>query len=106
MLVPRFTIRTLLAVLTGAAVVFLVAGMAVRGETWAWGVTIGFFFLVVTALAHAAWFGLVWLFAQLPAKRQEGGGDGSPLRAGPQVAGSPLPASLSVETSGRRDGDG
>jgi len=70
MLIPRFTIRTMLAVLTAGAVVFLLAGMAVRGETWAWGVTIGVLCVVVTALAHAAWFGLVWLFAQLPSSRR------------------------------------
>jgi hypothetical protein len=67
MLVPRFTIRTIFSVVTIAAVVFVVAGMALRGETWAWGITIGMITLVVTMLVHAAWFGIVWMFAQLPA---------------------------------------
>lgn len=70
MLAPRFSIRTLLALLTAGAVVFLVAGMAVRGEMWAWGVTIAAMSLAVTAIAHGVWFGLVWLFAQLPSSRR------------------------------------
>lgn len=65
LLMPRFTIRALLAVLTLAAFVFVVAGMAYRGQTWAWGVTIGVFSLLATALVHAAWFGIVWIFARI-----------------------------------------
>ena len=66
MLAPRFSIRTLIAILSVCAIIFLLAGMARRGEMWAWGVTIGAMSLAVGALAHAAWFGIVWLFAQLP----------------------------------------
>jgi hypothetical protein len=69
MLLPRFSIRALLAMLTVCALVFLIAGMAARGEKWAWGVTIGLASVLVTALAHAAWFGVVWLFAQMPSVR-------------------------------------
>ena len=73
MLAPRFTIRTLLVVVTAGAVVFLIAGTAVRGEMWAWGVTIGALCLAVTMLVHAALFGVVWLFARLvPARSQAG----------------------------------
>jgi hypothetical protein len=49
---------------------FLVAGMAYRGQYWAWGVTIGLFSLVLTALVHAAWFGMVWLFAEMSSARR------------------------------------
>jgi len=65
MLVPRFTIRALLVVMTLSAVFFLVVGTAFRGQHWASGVVIGVLSLAVTALVHAALFGLVWLFAQL-----------------------------------------
>ena len=41
MLLPRFTIRALLVMLTICAFVFVIAGMAVRGQHWAWGITIG-----------------------------------------------------------------
>jgi hypothetical protein len=68
-LLPRFSIRALLGMLTICAVAFLIAGMAYRGQYWAWGVTIGLGSLVLTALVHAAWFGVVWLFAQLPSAR-------------------------------------
>jgi len=68
-LLPRFSIRALLGLLTIGALVFVVAGTAYRGQNWAWGVTIALVSLVVTALAHAAWFGVVWLFAQMLAAR-------------------------------------
>jgi hypothetical protein len=68
MLAPRFTIRTALGLLTAGAVIFLVAGMAVRGETWAWGITIGILSVGVAALTHAFWFGVLWLFSQLPSR--------------------------------------
>ncbi len=66
MLLPRFTLRTILGILTIGAFVFLVAGMAVRGQTWAWGITIGVICAGIIMLVHAAWFGVVWLFAQIP----------------------------------------
>ena len=72
MLVPRFTIRTLLVVLTIGAVASVIIGTAFRGQNWAWGVTLGLVSLVVTALVHAAWFGVVWMFAQMPSARPAG----------------------------------
>jgi hypothetical protein len=69
MLVPRFTIRTLLVVLTIGAFVSVIAGMAVRGQSWAWGVTIGLLSLGLTALVHAAWFGIVWTVARSASKQ-------------------------------------
>ena len=67
MIMPRFTIRTAFVGVTCCALLFVVVGMAVRGETWAWGISIGVISLVVTLFVHAAWFGLVWIFARLPA---------------------------------------
>ncbi len=65
MLLPRFTIRTLLVMLTACAVVAVVIGTAFRGQEWAWGITIAVASLGVTAVVHAAWFGVVSVFAQL-----------------------------------------
>jgi len=65
MLMPRFTIRTLLAVLTLCACGFVVIGTAYRGQFWAWGVTIALVTLIVTMLVHAALFGIVWLFSRM-----------------------------------------
>jgi hypothetical protein len=70
--VPRFSIRTLLIVLTFCAFAFVVLGTAYRGQIWAWGVTIGLVSVLVTALAHGTWFGLVWLFAQMTSGRRDG----------------------------------
>jgi hypothetical protein len=64
-LVPRFTIRTLLAMITLAAIVFVMIGTATRGRYWAWGVTIGLVSVIITSLAHAAWFGIVWMFMRM-----------------------------------------
>ncbi|MCC7085320.1 MAG: hypothetical protein IT427_09970 [Pirellulales bacterium] len=65
MLLPRFSIRTLLVLLTLAAIVSVVVGMAVRGQNWAWGFSIGLLSLILTGLVHAAWFGIVWILAQM-----------------------------------------
>jgi ABC-type uncharacterized transport system permease subunit len=66
MLMPQFSIRATLAFVTAAAFVFVVAGFAYRGQDWAWGVVIALVSLGVTALVHGAWFGVVWMFAQIP----------------------------------------
>jgi hypothetical protein len=64
-LVPRFTIRTLLVMLTVCAVIFVMIGTATRGQYWAWGVTVGILSVIIVALTHAAWFGIAWLFLQM-----------------------------------------
>jgi hypothetical protein len=69
MLLPRFTIRTLLVICTLFAVVFVMVGTAYRGQYWAWGVTFGLVSLIVAALVHAAWFGIVSLLARLMSPR-------------------------------------
>jgi hypothetical protein len=64
-LVPRFTIRTLLAMITLCAIIFVMIGTATRGQYWAWGMTIGLVSAIIAALAHAAWFGIVWMFMRM-----------------------------------------
>ena len=71
MLMPRFTIRAMIVMLTICAFVFVIAGLAVRGQHWAWGITIGIVSLAFTFLVHAAWFGLVWTLAQMQLRKQE-----------------------------------
>jgi hypothetical protein len=70
MFVPRFTMRTILAVMTGCAVLFVVMGIGAGGQMWAWGIVIGALSLGVTALVHAAWFGIVSFFSRLEARRE------------------------------------
>ena len=64
-LIPQYSIRWLLAVMTAGAVVFSIFGLAVRGKPWAMGVSIAIVSLGVLFLAHALFFGLVWLFSLL-----------------------------------------
>jgi hypothetical protein len=65
MLLPRFTLRAVLATTAVCAVLFLFVGIAYRGETWAWGATIGILSLGVAVVVQAIFFGVVWCFAQL-----------------------------------------
>lgn len=65
MIMPRFTIRTGLVGVAVCALIFLVAGMAVRGNMWAWGITIAMISLVVTTLVHAMWYGLAWMLSEI-----------------------------------------
>lgn len=92
-LVPRFTIRTLLVMLTVCAVVFVMIGTATRGQYWAWGVTIGILSVIIVAFTHAAWFGIARLFLRMsqaqPRLSQ------SELR---QVMGSPQPEVISEDS--------
>jgi hypothetical protein len=73
MLVPRFSIRTLLVMLTLGAVACLIAGMAYRGKYWALGATIALASLAVTAFVHATLFGVIWIFARLTGAQQQYG---------------------------------
>lgn len=68
-LLPRFSIRVLFWVITICALACVILGLAARGEVWALGASIGLASLVITALVHAAWFTLVWLFSRLPSAR-------------------------------------
>lgn len=71
MLLPRFTIRTLLVLLTLGAVASVIVGTAFRGQFWAWGVSIGLLSLAVTALVHAAWFSAIWALTRAPSAERE-----------------------------------
>jgi hypothetical protein len=70
MLVPRFTIRALLVLITLCAFAFVIAGFAIRGEHWALAVTIGLASALFTLLIHAAWFGAIWWLSRLTSKKQ------------------------------------
>jgi hypothetical protein len=73
MLLPRFSIRTLLMMLTAGAVACLIAGMAYQGKYWALGVTIALASVVVTACVHAILFFMIWVFARLTGGQQQTG---------------------------------
>lgn len=65
MLLPRFSIRTALAILTVAAVISLFAGQALGGRAWALALTVAVVSVPLTLLVHAAFFGLSSAFARL-----------------------------------------
>ena len=56
MLIPRFSLRTLLGAMTVFAVLALVVSMAVRGQSWAIGVAAGAASLVLALVVNAALF--------------------------------------------------
>jgi hypothetical protein len=74
---PRFSIRTVLFVTTLFALLFVMIGLGVRGHVWAWGFAIGVASLAVTALVHAACFGVVWWFARLSVDKLPTAANGS-----------------------------
>ena len=92
MLLPRFSLRAILGILTLSAFVFLIAGMAFRGQTWAWGITIAVICAAITLLVHAAWFGIVWLFAQMPSTQATAAAAGGRARPAAALGDGKLPA--------------
>ncbi len=70
MLIPQFSLRWMLAVVTLLAVVFLVASRAVQGSAWAVGVTAAVLMLAAVMLVHGGLFFLIWLVSRMKARRQ------------------------------------
>jgi hypothetical protein len=67
MLIPQYTIRWMLGLMTVCAVVFSIFAAAMRGNQAAIGVSVAILALVVLLLVHAGMFGLVWLFSVVTA---------------------------------------
>ena len=65
MLIPRFTIRTILIFTAGAAVFFLVFGLAYRGHVWAQRFAIAAAIFAFVMVIHAALYLVVWGFSRL-----------------------------------------
>ncbi len=65
MLLPRFSIRTALGIVTGVAVVSLFAGQALGGRAWAFGLTVAVLSVPLALAVHAAFFALGSAFANL-----------------------------------------
>ena len=74
-LLPQYSIRWLLLVMTASAVAFSTVALALRGYPWAIGVAVGLASLVVLGLVCAAVFALFWPLAELfaLAERKEPG---------------------------------
>jgi hypothetical protein len=68
MLIPRFSLRSLLIATAVCAVFSLVIAGAVRGQPWAVGMTAGFAALLAVMLLHPLAFGLAAILASLRVK--------------------------------------
>ena len=64
MLFPQFTIKRLLLLTAGCAVLFLVMSLALRGQVWAMAISIGVLSLVVAAIFYALAFVITWPLAE------------------------------------------
>lgn len=92
MLIPQFSIRWLLALTAVCAVIFSIVGLAIRGNAWAAGVSIGIGSLVVLGLVYGALFAMVWVFSVVTSFRGRRARLGqSPFRAESAAGGATSP---------------
>jgi hypothetical protein len=64
-MLPRFTLRTILAITTAMALFFVLVGAGARGQVWAVGAAIGVGSIALSFVVQAALFALVWCVARL-----------------------------------------
>ena len=64
MIIPRYSLRWLLALLTVCGVLSLVLSYAFQGHAWAIGMILGLGSLVVVIALHAVAFSVAWLLTQ------------------------------------------
>jgi hypothetical protein len=64
MIIPRYSLRWLLALLTVCGGLSMILAYAVRGQPWAIGATVGIAALSVVVALHAAAFSVAWLLTQ------------------------------------------
>ena len=65
MLIPRFSLRQLLAITTASAIFFYVVAMATRGFQWAIVVSIAGSSVLLALLVYAVLFAVAWLLTLL-----------------------------------------
>ncbi len=95
MLLPRFSIRTALAILTGVAVVSLFAGQALGGRAWALGLTVAVASVPAALLVHAAFFTLASSFGRVVGSEDV---VAHTSRGGVERSGAVAPAASSLAT--------
>lgn len=62
-MLPQYSIRLMLGITALAAVVFSVAGLAVRGQGWAIGITLGVVGCAVALVTYGIFFAILWGFS-------------------------------------------
>jgi hypothetical protein len=70
MLIPQFTLRWMLALMAGLAVVFLIVSRAAQGSAWAVGLSAAVAMLAFIVPVHLGLFFLVWLVSLRSSRRQ------------------------------------
>lgn len=94
MLLPQFSLRTALKLLTASTVLFVIVRQAFLGTAWAVGISFVFLCVPFFFLTYAAFYGLTILMSRLigvqrlPARTSQGGVQVSPdehLQPGTEV---------------------
>jgi hypothetical protein len=65
MLIPQFSIRSVLVVMTALSLFSLIASLALRGQVWAMAVVIAGVHLALTFLLYGLCFFAAWCVCQL-----------------------------------------
>jgi hypothetical protein len=99
MIIPRFSLRWLLALITVCGGLSMILAYAVRGQPWAIGASVGLAALSVVVALHAAAFSVAWLLTQLAysvyGDTPKGGGGQSPFAAAaPAPTADPEPPAI------------
>ena len=61
MLIPRFSLRQLLAITTASALFCYVIAMATRGQQWAIAISLAISSVLLALVVYAAVFAIAWL---------------------------------------------
>jgi hypothetical protein len=100
MIIPRYSLRWLLALITVCGGLSMILAYAVQGQPWAIGAMVGLAALAVVVALHAAAFSVAWLLTQFAymffAGEPKGGGGQSPFGAPlvPTQAADPEPPAI------------
>ena len=70
MLVPQFSLRMLLALVTACAGISLILSFGAKGRAWAIATAMGVALLALMLVTYAFVFWLVWLFSLAAERRQ------------------------------------
>jgi hypothetical protein len=89
MLIPRFTVRWLLLLVTACGVFSAVVACAVRGQLWALAVSLGVASLTTAFIWYGAFFGFAYVLALL-----FGALDRPPRGGSPFITAAPPPQIL------------
>jgi len=90
MLIPQYTIRWLLGVMTVCAGLFSILALGVRGVVWAAAVSIALGSLVILMLLYALLFALIWGVAMAVPRLGTPRAGRSPFRPQPAPGGDPF----------------